>query len=293
MTPILYTYDRRKSPLLPLSDGGFRFLHRSNNRKDRLLDFQIVTAPLGTLSLPSGRLLVTDPFVNLAARGQIHVQAPAGEWPVFQTLCREAGAGPKNDSKELEVAVAMTGYLSIVFDTAAMERRRAWQAEQAAQQLDPALRREWLVRLVQSADGRLEDDGVFDDTDEFAGLLVQSGAVMLTDLEQFQEGMPDESRGTWYSTLFEHGNHESWFSYMDRPEHYREGAANFPLPLRPRSRFGVGNLILSQTGWGDGQFVIFAELDPKRPDIQHPVAYHIDFEVIPQDPLRPALKKAR
>jgi hypothetical protein len=146
--------------------------------------------------------------------------------------------------------------------------------------------------LSLSADGRLESDSAFDDAEVFGGLVVRSGTTMLVDAEQFQEGMPDEQRGTWYSTLFEHGNHESWFSYMDRADHFREGAANFALPLRPRSRLGTGNLVLSQTGWGDGQFMVFAELDPENPDPLHPVAYHLDFEVLPHDPLHPPLKMA-
>jgi len=281
----LYTYDRRKSPILPLSDGDYKFLHHSNNRKQRIIEYELQSFSLGKLKIPSGQLIIADPFFNLRRTGQLMINCPKGEFEVFQTL-----AIPKNNEME-NPECPWVSYLSIVFDKDKYEMRKLCQNKEKEKGLDPSLKRHLINRLSLSSEGTIDDDEEFDLKEVFPGLNVQSGSCLLVDKVQFEAGMPSEERGSWYATLFEHGNHESWFSFMDNPEHLREGAANFELPLKPESYLGTGNLILSQTGKGDGRYVVFAELNADSTDVNNPLAYHIDFEVIPFDPINPALKK--
>jgi hypothetical protein len=288
----MYTYDRRKSPLLPLSDGNYKFLHHSNNKIDRVVFYKTTSFSLGKLKLPSGKLFIADPFAGgLGKSGNVYITCPKGEFEVFQTLVYQSKKDFNQLTNEESNSIEpLTAYLSIVFDPISLEKRKNFQIEKSKTNLDIGLQKKLIHRLCLSSSGVIEDDKEFENCEVFPGVIVQSGTVMMVDKEQFEAGMPDEKFGSWYSTLFEHGNHESWFGYMDSDEHIRVGGANFLLPARPKSILGESNLILSQTGYGDGEFVIFAELDELNMDINRPIAYHIDFEVIPYDPLAKPLK---
>ena len=64
---------------------------------------------------------------------------------------------------------------------------------------------------------------------------------------------------------------EGWFARMDDPTHLRAGIANVRLPGD-----GASNILLVHSGWGDGAFPIYSEVDDDAL-----FAVHIDFGIFP------------
>lgn len=182
----------------------------------------VFTVACGDLILRSGRLIVCDPFVFLAAEAPF-VATPQGSFPVIVTL---ADVSEQQDRSHIREA-----YASIIFSPAIEAYRKA-------------------IPLVKEGTKRpvLQPD-------EFIGFSVDAGTACFVDQAVVEPCMPDPS--TWYGSLFENQNPDCWFQRMDDPAHIRQGIANITLPLATNGE----NLILFHSGWGDGHFPVIGAYD--------------------------------
>lgn len=299
---IAHCYDRRSSPVLALTEGAFQFLHTSIDRIHGIASRGLKSYGLGVLPLPSGHLMIGDPFSDQRRAGHRGIQVPPGRYGVWQTLADVGG-----DQGQGGVRVA---YLSLVLRPDLLKRRQSWQEGQMAVRRSPALPVHalryaplcWTPSEPKGgAEGGTPEDPDHDEADflfgpvDQAGVVVQSGTVALADAWAFARQMPSEggSPGTsWYDRLFEHGLPGSWFDLLDSQDHLRRGAANLPLP---GADVDGDRVVLSQSGWGDGTYLLLAEYALDEPDetrglLSPPlVALHLDFRVVPFCPSRPIL----
>ena len=187
---------------------------------------------LGMIRVPSGRLGASDPFVDL--EHSVIVPIPPGDYPVRVTI---ADVSPEQDGSHFREA-----YLSVVLSGAESE-------------------------LVAPANG---PDGP-PPIDQFFGVGVDAGTVAFVDVEAVRRCMPEDTT-TWYETVFETGNAESWFSVMDADTPLISGTANLVMP---RANAGE-NVVLSHSGWGDGFYPL---LETRGSDGQL-TGIHIDLRVV-------------
>jgi hypothetical protein len=177
----------------------------------------------GSLRLPSGRLVVCDPFAFLQPRDNAQIRVPPGNYPVTVTV---ADVSPNLDGSHLREAYATV---------------RIAQREDAYRRILP------LVREGESppalADG------------EFIGFSVDAGTACFVDAEAVATCMPNPDM--WYEGVFDNESEDCWFKKMDDPNHLREGLANIALPL---ARAGE-NIVIIHSGWGDGTYPVVGSFD--------------------------------
>lgn len=194
----------------------------------------------GKLNVPSGKLICCDPFTGMQKTGNSYIQIPKGRYPVIITL---ADVSPENDGSHFREA-----YASLIIDNNRTEIKR---------------------KLFHPTNkGNLEDTDLKED--DFYGFPVDAGTACFVDQESLDEGMPPED--TWYESLFENEDENSWFNLMDNENHIRDGIANIVLPESKCSN----NLILFHSGWGDGVYPVIGGYD----NLGNLVAVHIDLMVI-------------
>lgn len=193
---------------------------------------------LGLLRVPSGRLGACDPFVLLDDPAVEEV--PPGDHRVVLTL---ADVSPNGDGSHPREA-----YLSVVVsDTEAV------RAEYAR---DP--------------------EGVASGNADLGAVPVDAGTVAFVDADAVARCMPTPST-TWYDTVFDSDEADSWFARMDDPDHVHAQCANVVMPLAADGE----NVVLSHSGWGDGLYPLVLTYDAAG-DL---VAVHIDLQVAgPVDP---------
>lgn len=270
VTPIIdHLYERRSSPFLAMTRGSFEFLHTSTNGQAGIAFRQLSVAPLGTLGLPSGQLLLGDPFGGLQHENNVWFSAPPGHHPVFLTL---AAVG---EDKQL-TAAQRAAYVSVVFDGPAIARRQESQRQSVLRKEDPSVPREFL----QSLQAMLPNGSFSEDEARLKlrpGVQITSGSMALSDAQRFEALMPpnipDSGRG-WLERFFEHGIKGSWFDAMDAGHPWPKGCCNVALPDGTESE----NVIICPSGWGDGRYAVVMEFDQDKP-----IALHVDFEVVPHD----------
>jgi len=98
---------------------------------------------------------------------------------------------------------------------------------------------------------------------------VDAGTVAFVDADAVLRCMPDPT--TWYEGLFDSEAPNSWFNLMDADGPYPAGTANIIMPLAP----GGENVVLSHSGWGDGQYWLLQTKD----DHGNLTGIHIDLAV--------------
>ena len=174
--------------------------------------------PCGDLLVPSGRLVVCDPFAFLAARGNPQVLVPRGQFPVLVTL---ADVSPAQDRSHVREA-----YASIIFSRTQETYRRPL----------PLIRPGEAPPQLQAG--------------EFVGFGVDAGTACFVDDSVIGPCMPNPK--TWYDDVFNNQRPDCWFRRMDDPNHIREGIANIVLPLAHNGE----NLVLFHSGWGDGVYPV-------------------------------------
>lgn len=172
----------------------------------------------GTLYLPSGRLVVCDPFATMRQHHNPEIQVPPGRYPVRVTL---ADVSETHDGSHIREA-----YASLVLSPDREEFRRL------------------LTPLFAGETPPVLEPG------SFIGFTVDAGTGCFVDAESLSQAMPDES--SWHEQLFDNPDPASWFNRMDDPHHIREGLANIALPHGK----GGENLVLFHTGWGDGIYPV-------------------------------------
>ena len=167
--------------------------------------------------LPSGRLVVCDPFAAMRQQGNPELSLPPGTYLVKITCADVSGAGDGSDIRE--------AYASLLLSS------------------EPESHRRVLTPLVP---GQIPPDLA---PDEYIGVPVDAGTVCFVDAA-FHYGMPDEQ--TWYEEVFNNGTTTSWFARMDDPNLIRNGIANIVLPFATDG----ANTVLFHSGWGDGIYPI-------------------------------------
>lgn len=198
------------------------------------------TLSCGKLTLPSGQLMVCDPFTAMRESGNHYYQVPPGEYEVIVTL---ADLSP--DSAQDHVREA---YATLVLDATRTEHSRQF--------------------LELTPNGKPSFQSL--KRGEFFGYGVDAGTACFADAQAIATDMPAED--TWYETLFENDSEACWFAQMDDNSLIREGIANILLPINNNDN----NLILFHSGWGDGEFPIIGGYDEQGKLI----AVHTDFLVV-------------
>ena len=181
------------------------------------------TIDCGDLRLPSGELVICDPFVFLEAKNNAFVTVPKGTYPVTVTL---ADISPEQNKSHIREA-----YATVRFSDRPIAQRRA---------LAPAKRGETKPPVTTD--------------DEFYGFAVDAGTAAFVDAWSVENCMPDAGR--WYEDLFE-GGERSWFSEMDNDTNVRKGIANIALPLATKGE----NIVVIHSGWGDGYYPVVGSFD--------------------------------
>lgn len=178
----------------------------------------------GFLLMPTGRLVVCDPFAALEKNSDLFVQVPPGRYRVIVTL---ADVSDDNDGSHMREA-----YATLMLDETAVEARRR------------------IITPCRDAvcPPEMDDDGTY------YGFPVDAGTACFVDQGAVDMLMPE---GDWYEDMFDNGTPNSWFARMDDPNHIRAGIANISLP---QSRQGE-NIVIVHSGWGDGHYPIVGGYD--------------------------------
>ncbi len=195
----------------------------------------------GTLSLASGRLVVSDPFAGLRKKDNLFVQVPKGHYRVIVTL---ADVSDKKDGSHMREA-----YATLLLDEGAAEVRR---------------------KIITPVKGRKSIPEEIGEDETYFGFFVDTGTASFVDAQSVGTFMPDEE--TWYKKLFENSRNDSWFKLMDNPDHIRAGLANIELPGAEQGE----NIILFHSGWGDGVYPVIGGYDGAG----ELVRVHIDFQLV-------------
>jgi Protein of unknown function (DUF4241) len=194
----------------------------------------------GTLVVPTGRLVICDPFVALEREGNPYVRVAPGVYPVTVTVADVSG--------ELDGSHLREAYASLVLNGELEVRRSVLQLGVSG---------ETVPELAP---------------DEFVGFPVDSGTACFVDGGAVETAMPE---GDWYTDLFNTGQPDAWFERIGDPAHIRSGIANITLPLAT----GGENIVVFQSGWGDGYYPVVAGYDAAG----QMVAVHVDLMVITAD----------
>lgn len=201
---------------------------------------ELSTVSLGDLVLPTGRLVMADPFSTLRAVLDTFLQVPPGRYPVVVTL---ADLSSGHDGSHVREAYAT---LLLRRDTPELFRRM----------------------LLQNEDGDIARHVEMSPDGDFAGFPVDSGTACMVDAGAIQAWMPSDA--DWDNAALSDAP-RSWASRLDASDHVREGLANVPLA-------GAGNgenIVLMQSGWGDGVYPIVGGFDAGG----RLVRIHVDFLV--------------
>lgn len=200
----------------------------------------------GTLRMPTGQLVVCDPFAFMGrddGDGSVNpsLKIPPGDYAVKVTLADVSG---KSDGSHMREA-----YATLLIDATAREVTR---------------------RIITPLPDGTAPDPEIDEDGEYHGFPVDAGTACFVDAGSLASSMPDQS--TWYDDLFENDRPDSWFNQMDNPAHIREGLANITLPLAKSGE----NIVLVHSGWGDGFYPVVGGFDATGRLIR----VHIDFLVV-------------
>ena len=205
--------------------------------------YELTTHNCGELIMPSGALIVCDPFAVLSKSIDFFIQVPKGQFPVVMTLADVSG---RNDGSHMREA-----YLTLLL----VEN-------------EPEVRR----RIITPIHGNERANEEMGDDGSYHGFPVDAGTACFVDAEAVRECMPAED--TW-ERIFESESSDSWFNKMDDTQHIREGLANIKLPLAKAGE----NIILCHSGWGDGHYPVVGGYNSK----DELVRVHIDFFVVDVD----------
>lgn len=186
------------------------------------LELQVINC--GSLEVPSGRLVVCDPFAAMSPGGNNYIQIPPGKYPVKVTLA--------DVSEHLDQSHLREAYATVVVSEESEVRR-------SFHHLLP--------------EGEAVPDGL--DAEEYIGFPVDSGTACFVDDTVIASGMPNPD--TWYETVFDNGSNDSWFYRMDNPNEIREGIANIVLPKAKNGE----NIVIIHSGWGDGVYPVIVGYD--------------------------------
>jgi hypothetical protein len=276
-----------ENPLLAGLNGVFSVLENSaTGQSHDGVSIVLSTTPLGNLVLPTGKLAVTDPFAEMTRGGNPGILLAPGSYKVWVTRAgfpddgnlspashsaHPASMGTDGDG---QTALGRNAYLTLVLDEV------FWRARTSSPAKDSL--RYFHLTLDGHPPAHVEEFG----EGEFAGVGVSAGTCALVDDGALVDDMPPDVPGDgWADTVFDHGLDGSWFDAMDAATLYPAGCANLPLPLATTGPYGTPNIILAESGYGDGYYAVIGEYDPaslKNGHAPQLVAIHVDFAVVPR-----------
>lgn len=216
----------RSDVLVPVEDDG---------------TYLLSTVVCGDLVLPSGELVICDPFAGLRSSDNLSIKVPKGSYRVVVTLAYVSEAKDGSHMRE--------AYMTLMIDEAAIEIRREIITPIAGQEPVPP---------------EMGDDGIY------YGFPVDAGTACFVDNQAVTRCMPDENN--WNDEVFDNASPQCWFSRMDDPNHIRDGIANIELPLASNGE----NIVVVHSGWGDGHYPIVGGYD----SADNLVQVHVDFMVV-------------
>ena len=184
--------------------------------------FKLTKITCGELKIPSGQLVVCDPFAGLSKTGNAYVSVAPGQYEVVVTLA--------DVSEQFDGSHFREAYATLVLVPNAIECERKLLRAEANAQADQSLQ-----------------------PSEYYGYPVDAGTSCFTDAQAIAADMPPEEE--WFEGLFENDDPDSWFNQMDDPSNIRRGLANITLPN------SSNNLVLFHSGWGDGVYPIVGGFD--------------------------------
>jgi hypothetical protein len=177
----------------------------------------------GLVDVPSGKLLICDPFTIDEALS-LTIDVPPGRYPVKVTIADVSDAEETGHFRE--------AYISMIIDPKAEEVER---------------------RIITPLFNGAVAEPELDEKDEFCGFGVDAAIACFVDAESFPKCMPED----WYDLVNDDDDPKSWFARLDDADHIREDIANVPLI---NAKAGE-NIVLVHTGWGDGYFPIVGGYD--------------------------------
>ncbi len=270
-----FVFERDQTPFLALCRGSFGFLHTSPTRVQGVALRQLTLSPLGSLHVPNGHVVIGDPFSGLKPHGNVRWDIPSGIHPVIQTMAQVG--------EDDRISALRTAYLSLVFNQELVEQRQSWQRARLARGLNPSLGEDQLSAMSPTLpDGTISEEETYRLLRPFVSIF--TGALGVADATLFEDRMPlnrAEINQGWLENLFEHGVEGSWFDQLDSDTPWPKGSSYHSLPQSQDNDADRANIVICQTGWGDGQYEVFMEMVDEQP-----AAMHIDFQVIPSDPMR-------
>lgn len=274
MTPA-YTFTDQGSPFLPLLAGNFAV--GTKGRKS-VQKFHLELSQLGDIFLPSGHLIIADPFVHMGVEGNRFLSLVPGHHVVGQTWYQE------------ENGISRVAYLSLILQPGRLKERRRWQQQQIARGLNPSLPSDRLRLLHLTFDGHplfeheANEQGLVDQV----GVAIRSGTVAMVAPEALTLGMPPDllthpdchDAVDWYDHYQAHDVPGSWLDTLDEAGLHRSGGANIGLPRNPQCR-----MALSYAGWSALAYPIVGEytLDLQGQGARPPeelVAVHVDLRLV-------------
>lgn len=208
----------------------------------------IWTVACGDLAVPSGQLVVCDPFAAMETKNNPHILVPKGKFSVSVTLV--------DVSEEQDRTNVREAYASIAFTEGAESYRKA-------------------IPLACVGEDRPEPKG-----DEYKGFFVDAGTACFVDSWSVENCMPDGR--TWYEGLFENSRPDCWFNRMDDPAEIRVGIANITLPLAKNGE----NLILFHSGYGDGTYPVVGSFDKSNRLLSAHVDFFVIPPVLEENPIK-------
>lgn len=298
---------KNQSPLLAGMTGTFSF-------EDRLLHLK--ATPLGNLIMPKGMLTVVDPFADMTRGGNLGIFLPpqsknSAQYAVWVTQAHAVSTtdmsdmshGNEGDVSKGQISqddldpdnldnsvkeLPRNAYLTLVIQPEVWSARQQWVSKHQQNDLECNIPKEALRFLHLTSDGH-PPAGLADlYEDEFVGVAVSSGTCAFVDDTTLVEGMPPDVPGNgWADSVFDHGLTHSWFDAMDAETPLPIGMANLPLPLFNQKSSNQPNIILCESGYGDGYYPVIGEyaFDYKNQEKTYPVplliAIHVDFKVVP------------
>lgn len=269
---IPYIFERDTFPCLPGLTGSFAFYHTSADRKRGIALRHLETYALDTLDIPSGQLILGDPFHGFGPSDNAWIDIPSGTHHALQTWAQSQEEGT--------TMPARVAYLSLILDAQAWKHRQfektLLQEAQRSPSVSPTHIKPVLWQIPDTWDQQqLQMYG------KIGRVRIESGTLAMGDRRSFESVMPmdpDSQGHTWLERFFEHDMEHSWFHAVDSDLPYRSGGANHRYHPEHEHR-----MIFSQAGFGAGEHLVFLELDSSR---KSPIALHIDFGVIPRNPFK-------
>lgn len=291
-------FEFNERPSLSLYKGFVDFEDEANNLKKYLY----VPEKIGMLNMPSGMLVISDPFSEMKISNNYGIMLPPNRYNIFTTLSYEIPENfrlKKTNSTEESIKQIRENLdysissISIVIDNQRMKQRMEWQyltgrEKNNKEGIKPVIDKEFLRYIHLTLNGHQPLFLSSMKEKDFTGVKVSSGTCCLVDAMSIKENLGDTDSEEWYENYFAYENDNSWLEKLDSDsERSIRKVANIELPKKHNfnlNTFGNTNIIMCESGAGDGYYPIIGEyacLNWKSENGPLLIALHVDFLTSP------------